>query len=400
MATVTGKTGNDFLRGTSSADKMMGLAGNDSLLGFAGNDLLDGAEGNDTLDGGDGNDKLIGGTGNDKLLGGNGNDILADTSGLDIFSGGAGFDTLDYSGLTVGRGVDVFLSLGIGGRDALGDTYSSIENVTGTKFQDFLWGNGVANTLNGGDGNDFLRGFDGYDTLIGGNGNDEMYGDGGGDTFRPGFGEDILDGGALFDWADYRDMTSGMSADFVKGKFSGPLAAWGEPDGDQVYNVEGLRGTNYDDTLILNGSPPGMSFNTLDGAAGNDILVGARTFMGGLGQDTIRLEAGLAQTVVLQNDMGYDKVTNFSTADGDKLSISRAMFGLKTDTNGKTIYKWVDTTDAPRAFVAGPAFIYEKTTQIVWFDADGTATNAAPVAIAGFYNPANNLLATDLIFTN
>ena len=76
------------------------------------------------------------------------------------------------------------------------------------------------------------------------------------------------------------------------------------------------------------------------------------------------------------------------------------MFGLKTDTNGKTIYKWVDTTDAPRAFVAGPAFIYEKTTQIVWFDADGTATNAAPVAIAGFYNPANNLLATDLIFTN
>ncbi len=398
MGTFNGKSGSDFLKGSTSADKILGFSGNDSLFGFSGDDVIDGGDGNDTVDGGDGNDKLAGGNGNDRLLGGNGNDVLSDFSGTDLFSGGAGYDTLDYSGMKTGRGVDVYLTLGIGGRDASGDTYSGIENVTGTQFQDFLWGASTNNVLNGGAGNDFMRGFAGNDTFLGGAGNDEMYGDDGYDLFRPGYGQDIIDGGASSDWMDFTDIGSKIVVDFNKNTFSGPLQKWGSADGDQVYNVEGLRATNFDDNIDLNGAAGWMSFTTVDGGKGNDTLSGASTFFGGMGEDTVRLTAGKAQWVVLQRDMGIDKIVNFDTADGDKLAVSRSQFGLKTDTSGNTIFNWVDTTDAPHALTIGPAFIYETTTQILWFDADGTASKSAPIALAGFYSPANAVTASDLVF--
>jgi serralysin len=47
-----------------------------------------------------------------------------------------------------------------------------IEDATGGSARDLLWGNDVANVLNGGGGDDVLKGFGGNDTLIGGGGND------------------------------------------------------------------------------------------------------------------------------------------------------------------------------------------------------------------------------------
>jgi serralysin len=47
-----------------------------------------------------------------------------------------------------------------------------IEDATGGSARDLLWGNDVANILNGGGGDDVLKGFGGDDTLIGGSGND------------------------------------------------------------------------------------------------------------------------------------------------------------------------------------------------------------------------------------
>jgi len=49
-----------------------------------------------------------------------------------------------------------------------------IENAIGGSGRDLLWGNDVANTLDGGKGNDVLRGFGGNDTLIGGDGRDSF----------------------------------------------------------------------------------------------------------------------------------------------------------------------------------------------------------------------------------
>ena len=46
------------------------------------------------------------------------------------------------------------------------NTLSSIENVTGTAFNDALLGNAGANVLEGGPGNDILRGGGGADTFV------------------------------------------------------------------------------------------------------------------------------------------------------------------------------------------------------------------------------------------
>lgn len=391
LRVLTGTTASNIIRGLSVAEEILGLAGEDQLYG------------------GGGDDKIVGGLGNDLLVGEDGNDILVDSEGTDSFSGGAGFDTIDYSGTmpavgsTTGRGVDVFLQLGYGGRGAAGDTYTSIENVTGTKYQDFLWGDTFANTLDGGEGNDFIRGFDGNDTLIGGKGNDELYGDAGHDVFRPGSGQDIIVGGDGIDTVDMSAETTGLVINFQQNQFSGPLAAWGTTEGDAIY-VEKLVATGLNDDINLTGQV-NWTITTVDGGAGNDILQGANSFYGGDGEDTIRMTNGKFDQVALQLDQGIDKVVSFNKADGDRMFVSKLEFGLASDATGKAIFQWVDTTDAPRALTTQATFIYEKSTQILWFDGDGTGSTKAPVALAGFYGlPVDatgatiHPVATDMVF--
>lgn len=61
------------------------------------------------------------------------------------------------------------------GHDNLSIAYGSvIENAIGGSARDLLWGNDVANTLDGRGGNDVLNGFGGTDTLVGGAGADSF----------------------------------------------------------------------------------------------------------------------------------------------------------------------------------------------------------------------------------
>ena len=110
-----------------------GSPGDDRLHGGPGDDLIWGGRGDDLLDGGGGADTLIGGPGADTLIGGPGADTLI---------GGPGTDTADYSSAAA-RGVNISLGTraawpdGDGWPDdAVGDTFSSIENLVGTKFND------------------------------------------------------------------------------------------------------------------------------------------------------------------------------------------------------------------------------------------------------------------------
>ena len=103
-----------------------------------------------------GNDQLLGGTGNDTLNGGTGNDVL---------NGGAGIDTASY----IGAGpVTVSLNLGVqntGGAGIDNLVLGTIENLTGSSFNDTLIGNAGANVLTGGAGRDLLTGGAGNDTF-------------------------------------------------------------------------------------------------------------------------------------------------------------------------------------------------------------------------------------------
>jgi Ca2+-binding RTX toxin-like protein len=147
----------DSLRGDAKANVISGLAGNDQLLGRGGND---------TLFGGDGNDTLVGGKGADQLFGGDGSDTAAYGDSL-----GGLIVSLDNAAINIGI--------------AAGDTYSSIENLFGSPFNDVLYGDSGANVINGGQGNDLVYGGADNDTLFGAEGNDILVG---------GFGSDILNG--------------------------------------------------------------------------------------------------------------------------------------------------------------------------------------------------------------
>lgn len=154
----------DRISGTAKADTLKGTAGVDQVTGGAGNDLVYAYAGNDTLKGEVDNDTLNGGTGADRL------------------DGGTGTDTASYAGASKGVTASL-IKPSLNTNDAKGDTYLSIENLTGSSHNDRLTGNASANGLSGGAGNDILSGGSGNDMLTGGAGADDLYGGSGKDVF-------------------------------------------------------------------------------------------------------------------------------------------------------------------------------------------------------------------------
>jgi Ca2+-binding RTX toxin-like protein len=153
-----------IINGTAASETLPGTTGDDIINGFAGDDTLKANAGNDVLDGGAGKDRLEGGTGR---------------------------DTADYTDSAAGVSVNLFTGFGqfdaFGqGGDAQGDKLFSVENVTGSQFNDILQAGESSATLIGNAGNDILKGLassPASDTLIGGAGVDTLSGRGGSDHF-------------------------------------------------------------------------------------------------------------------------------------------------------------------------------------------------------------------------
>ena len=212
------------------------------------------------------------GDSNNFLYGGSGNDILFGGSGTDLLDGGSGIDEISYD--QTGKSVNVNLSI-TDYQDTLGaglDKLVSIENVTGTNFNDILTGNSTANTLKGGAGNDILNGGAGNDILDGGAGNDIMVGGTGNDIYFVNSAGDIV-----------TELVS-AGTDTVQSSITYTLGV----------NVENLTltgaaaingtGNTLDNVIIGN-----TGNNILNGLAGNDILDGGAgndRLIGGSGNDT------------------------------------------------------------------------------------------------------------------
>lgn len=105
------------------------------------------------MTGGVGDNALIGLEGNDTLEGGGGDDVLVGGPGADVMTGGAGRDLADHAGSPQGVTVNLTTGRGSGG-DAEGDILTGIEDVTGSRHDDVLTGNGAANALRGDAGRD------------------------------------------------------------------------------------------------------------------------------------------------------------------------------------------------------------------------------------------------------
>ena len=382
-----GGLGNDRISGLSGDDQLFGGSGNDVLLGGRGADLLDGGTGSDTADygsyfggiladlthsqlntgdaagdryvsienlvgtqgadslhgnslrntltGGNGNDRLYGRQGDDTLEGSNGNDLLHGGTGADLLNGGTGNDTALYSEAGSGILADLGYSH-LNTFSAAGDSYVSIENLTGTGLGDRLRGDNQSNILQGLDGDDILHGRTGGDTLDGGEGNDLLFG---------GTGGDRLNGGNGFDRALYSGATSGVRVDMVRQSKN-----TGEAAGDLLNNIEALTGSLFKDHL--SGSSAG---NLLLGLDGNDRLEGRGgqdTLIGGAGRDRLNggggndtLSGGAGRDIFVFNK-GKDVITDFH---GDRLHLDDSLWGGATlsvteildfarVTNGDTVF--------------------------------------------------------------
>lgn len=95
---VVGNTGNDYIKGGSSADKINGGGGNDIIVG---------GNGNDTLSGGGGSDRITGGLGADVLSGDSGADRFIFTSVKDSTVAASGRDTITNFYRSQGDLIDV-----------------------------------------------------------------------------------------------------------------------------------------------------------------------------------------------------------------------------------------------------------------------------------------------------
>ena len=263
-ATIVGTKGRDRIRGTRRADV---------IVAKGGRDRIDGRGGKDVICAGNGDDIVIGGGGGDLLDGGPGSDVLAGGPGNDFIGGGAGLaDTVDY--LTGAKGgVTVNLPAGVArgrGRDEI----EGIENVTGSPFDDAIYGNDLANAL------------------MGDGGNDTILGNRGPDFITPGEGDDTVNGGGDPDTVDY--FFSNPTGPITVDLFGAIGSATGQGN-DTLESIEAAGGGDFADTMLGdNGQNAFFGFggnDTLRGAAGaNDIV------QGGPGNDLLDGGTGTGDT--------------------------------------------------------------------------------------------------------
>jgi len=268
----------------SLIENVRGGSGNDSIRGNQLVNSLSGNDGNDTLNGDKGNDRLYGGAGNDTLIGG---------TGADKLSGSSGTDTASYAAATKGVTADL-TDADENTNDADGDTYFSIENLTGSDFDDRLYGTSGNNAISAGDGDDLLVGGAGADKLLGGSGTDTV---------------------------TYSTATKGVVVDFNNAAVNTNDAA-----GDTYSSIENLNGSSYADKLYGNSGANAMTgwagADLMSGGGGKDRLYGvggADDLYGGSSADVFIYKATTDTGKTLST---ADTIFDFLIADGDKIDLA------------------------------------------------------------------------------
>ncbi len=221
---------------------------------------------------------------------------------------GYGFERTKGSAVDIGAVEFPSLGLFLQGDDTNNRLSGSDEAdiLSGLGGRDSLKGGIGADTLFGGNGNDSLKGGMGTDTLFGGNGNDRLDG---------GMGADILKGDEGIDTVVYRKSTLGVVVDLS----STVAASGGDADGDTLFDIERVVGSNFGDTLTGDSKD-----NNLTGSAGDDTLSGKEgddRLNGGIGADTLNGDSGNDNlngregADTLNGGDGNDKLTGGEGAD-------------------------------------------------------------------------------------
>ncbi len=459
--TVNGGLGNDVLDGGAGMDTLNGGGGNDVMSGGDLNDLVYASTGIDYADGGSGvdiysaqtlfaaetinlatgkavstagditylhgienatgtvlADSLTGDSGANALMGGDGNDTLDGGGNDDALWGGNDRDTASYASVTAGVTVSLLL------QDQAQDTVSagmdyldSIENLTGSKFNDTLTGDANANLLDGGAGADVMKGGLGDDTYVVGNAydnvgerlnegtdtvlssitytlpsnvenltltgtadlnaignsdNNTIYGNTGNNLIDGGGGADKMYGGlgddtyVVNNGFDQANENTGEGIDTVQSSITFILGA----------NVENLTLTG---TTAINGTGNALN-NILTGNSGNNTLTG------GAGNDTFVFgKFGVAN--------GLDHLADFVTG-ADHLSFTGADYGIAAGhvlTAGE-----LSTTGIATSAAGVGQFVYNTTTHTLSWDSNGVTAGGMTDIVA--FNNGNAPAAGDFLF--
>ena len=161
----------------------------------------------------------------------------------------------------------------IGSIENLTLTGSGAINATGTALGNVLIGNGAANVLIGG------------------------------------AGADTMDGGGGVDTASYAASTSGVAVSLMTGNSE----SGGDAEGDRLFNIENLTGSNFDDTLEGNAGN-----NMLVGGVGIDTVSYANATSGANGQGvTVNLALTSAQNTIRA---GTDTLSGFENLTGSEFN--------------------------------------------------------------------------------
>jgi Ca2+-binding RTX toxin-like protein len=330
---IVGNSANNYLNGQGGNDNLSGAEGNDSLMGGAGNDLLSGGAGGDFFQGGLGDDTIDGGAITDRYF---------------SFSDGNTVDYWDAAGSVI-----VDLSIGRASGASGNDVLLNINRISGSNFNDTLIGTSdlIWEQFTGNAGDDVIDGGLITDNFAGGNGNRIDYsnvnssvtvnlasglatGGGGNDTlfninqisgssasdiligsdsthselFAGNKGNDTIDGAGGFDVLRYTDSVGAVNVNLIAG-----TASDGYGTVDTFTNIEGARGSRYDD--VLTGG------NTANGVGSTD---GLELFMGNAGNDTI------------DGGVGYDKTDYVSALTAVNVVLGGTGAGTAQDGLGGT----------------------------------------------------------------
>ncbi len=333
------------LEGTDTVQSSISysLGANLENLTLAGSEAIN-ATGNflaNLLTGNDGDNILSGGGGNDTLAGGAGNDSLL---------GGDGVDWADYSGAT--GSVMVSLTSGEATGDDGTDTLKGIENLKGGASADSLTGDSGNNVLDGGADADTLEGGAGDDTYV------------------------------VDNSADVVSEISGQGLDRVQALVSFALSS--NLENLALIGSDAITGTGNALANLITGN---VANNLLDGGAGNDTLIG------GAGQDQFVFSSALSASG------NVDLVRDFQVHT-DKLVLSQAVFARFAATTVGQAPSAANFVTGTAALDANDYLIYNSSTGVLSYDADGSGTASVAVAFAKIELngvPPTDLSATDFI---
>jgi Ca2+-binding RTX toxin-like protein len=453
---LTGAGGDDMIDGGSGADDMTGGAGNDTfIVDDAGDvviELVNG--GGDTVESsvsyrlvnyveklvltGSANIDATGSSLANVLVGNDGNNVLDGRYGDDEMSGGDGDDTyvVNQSGDVVieeeDEGTDIVqssVSWTLGGHvEHLVLTGSGNTGGTGNALANSLTGNQGANRLDGGAGADVMAGKSGNDIyvvddlgdqvveldranggtdtveasigyklaanvenlVLTGTGDIDGFGNSGANMLTGNDGDNILDGGYGAD-----QMSGGVGDDTYIVNEDGDVVIEEEDEGtDSVQSSASFVLGDHVESLKLTGTgnADGTGNALANAISGN---TGANRIAGGLGNDVLKGGGG-TDTFVFDalGEADADQILDFSRID-DTIELDGGTFeALGPDTLGADAFH-----KGSAAADAEDRIVYDSATGNIFYDADGSGTDADAILVATL-NPGTNINNLDFFVTS